>query len=67
VFFAPNNGNIFMSANFFVISEITTAIVVASVIMQNVPIERSLDTQCATQFVKSALWCALWRAGVPVK
>ena len=53
--FAPNNGNIRMSPNFFAISAITVAVVAASVIMQNVPIGRTRAMLRAIHDGKSAL------------
>ena len=67
VLFAPKSGNIVMSPSFFDISAMTWAIVVASVIMQNVPIGRTRAIQRETHEHKSALWCALCFAGVPLK
>lgn len=53
--FAPNNGNIRMSPSFFVISEITVAVVAASDIMQKVPIGRTRAIQRDIHLGRSAL------------
>lgn len=65
VCFVPNNGRIVMSPSFFVISDMTAAVVDASVIIQNVPIGRTRDILFEIHGPKSALWCALCFAGVP--
>lgn len=56
-----------MSPSFLAISAITVAVVAASVIIQNVPVGRTLDMHLDTHSPKSALWCALCLAGVPWK
>ena len=53
--FAPNSGSIYMSPSFFDISAIVVPIVVASVIMQNVPIGRTRAMQRDIHFGRSAL------------
>lgn len=67
MFFAPNNGIMLMPPNFFDISDMTMAMVDASVIMQNVPIGRTREMHLETHVCRSALWWALCFAGVPKK
>lgn len=67
ILFVPNSGRILMSPSFFAISATTSAVVAASVIMQNVPIGRTRAMQREIHAVKSALWWALCFAGVPLK
>ena len=55
MFFAPKSGIILMLPNFFDISDITVAVVDASVIIQNVPIGRTRDMHFAIHVFKSAL------------